>query len=103
MDGYLVLQEYAGPYSDPTRLNVVDWEATSASVLEPPSRCRISDSRPSQTIVGLAGQEGTGNQMTLVLVRALDKDRRAADWQWADRPLMDLAGWDSRMLYSMHG
>jgi hypothetical protein len=120
-DGYLVLQEYAGQYADPTRMNIVDWEATSSLALERllHAAFRVAGHR-KQLFVWSATlshekldllakhrfssvEEGTGNLMNFVLVRALAEDRPQPEWLLAGRLLTDLSEWDIRMLYSMHG
>jgi hypothetical protein len=121
LEGYLVLQESASGYSDPTRLNVVDWEATSTLALDRllEAACRIAGhgkelfvwsatlsreklDRLAKGRFRLQEEERLGGHTNSILVRSLVTGRPVADWLLAGKSLADLADWDVRMLYSMH-
>jgi GNAT superfamily N-acetyltransferase len=121
LDGYLVLQEYTSDRADRIRLNIVDWEgitpAIQSGLLE--AAVVFANDRPlwmwAATLPQLAAdmlkQRGfrmRGTEPALpappsVLVRPLRHDLADGEWQLAGQSLLDLANWDLRMLYSMHG
>lgn len=122
MEGYLVLQEYTSEFADKEVLNVVDWEGTDAAVKAELLRaaCSYATNRvliiwsatlpPEATAVlhakgfKLVWQaQSMVNQIPAVLVRPVRDENLDSDWLLADRRLLDLANWELRMLYSMHG
>jgi hypothetical protein len=120
LDGYLVLQEYTSQFANKEVLNIVDWEASSATVGEAllQAALRIAQGRrlliwsatlPSSTI-GLLKQHGFRSAPPpklptppAVLVRSLKTNQPISEWAFAGRSLLRLENWDLRMLYSMHG
>lgn len=121
LDGYLVLQEYTSDRADRIRLNIVDWEgitpAVQSGLLE--AAVVFANNRPlwiwAATLPQLAADmlkqrafrmRGTPPDLPAppsVLVRPLRHDPPDGEWQLAGQPMLDLAHWDLRMLYSMHG
>jgi GNAT superfamily N-acetyltransferase len=121
LEGYLVLQEYRSDFADHDRLNIVDWEGSSPAVQWDLLRaaCVVAHDRPlwiwaatlPEAAAGLlkgrdfriVGEPPTLPAPPAILVHPLRNDQPEGDWQFADRSLLDLANWDLRMLYSMHG
>jgi hypothetical protein len=118
LEGYLVLQRYRTGHPSPGRVNVVDWEAASDRVLhgllsravawgDCPTLVCWTATLPAARLAALDAFEFrsepvNGHHETSLLVRCTD-ERPAEEWQLGDRPLLDPASWDLRMVYSMAG
>ena len=120
LDGYMVLQRHRGGRTEPVRVNVVDWEATDARVrrtlldaaltgefaelviwaatLDAETRelLRERGFTPIDEADAIRGVPG-------LMVRSVRDDVLPGDWTIGGRRLLDLANWDLRMIYSMHG
>jgi acyl-CoA synthetase (AMP-forming)/AMP-acid ligase II len=119
LDGYLVLQCQRGAHGR-ARVNVVDWEATDASI-----RDTLLDAALTDAFAELAtwtasldadtrdllrrraftpiDEADAARGVPGVLIRPVRDDALRTDWTIGGRRLLDLANWDLRMLYSMHG
>jgi GNAT superfamily N-acetyltransferase len=122
LEGYLVLQEYISDLAGRVGFNIVDWEATSSSVragllqkaialcsctelniwtatlpAETMSLLKENGFRPAEESAGVA------QSATCLLVRPVRDDLLETDWFLDDYRLLDMASWDIRMIYSMHG
>jgi hypothetical protein len=122
LKGYLVLQEYVTPYLSRTRVNIVDWEATSLHVNEELLRAAVSccglfdmeiwsstlDSE-KKTLLRNAGfnpvdeSKGMSQHQYCLLVRPLQDDIRDSDWAVGNVSLLDMVNWDVRMIFSTMG
>ena len=125
LEGYLVLQQYLSELSNRLRVNIVDWEGTTARVRsellhgairlgpfadlniwtatlgdEAKALLRKSGFRPVPE-----GQEGAGvgQDQPCLLVRSVRDDVPEVDWFLDTHRLLDMANWDIRMVYSMQG
>jgi GNAT superfamily N-acetyltransferase len=123
LQGYLVLQEYTSEYASEDVLNIVDWEATNAVILSGLLQAVVSAfakarpliiwsaTLPPPTIALLQRNgfhsvrrpKGTAPAPPAILVRPIARGQSDGEWMLAGRPLLELASWDLRMLYSMHG
>jgi hypothetical protein len=123
LEGYLVLQEYASDEDQRDVLNIVDWEASCIAVRAGLLQAAISAFAGAVPIViwsaTLPRQEIEILQNSrfhllkpprealrsppAILVRPIDQAGLAGEWKLANRPLLELASWDMRMLYSMAG
>ena len=122
LDGYLVLHEYASEMANHEVVNVVDWEAADPAVLERLLRgaIAIASRRPiviwsatlSQDAIALLLRHGFRAEASSkpnvlsppqLLIRKLRRDLVGGHWTLAGLPLLDIANWDLRMLYSMVG
>ena len=118
LDGYLVLREYTSPSADREPLHIVDWEAATPEVLARlvQAACSVAGSRkplfvwsatesPERTaVLAQRGFRSVKENWTAgLLVRAVAGNRGATDWSFAGRRMANLAEWDLRTLYSMHG
>jgi GNAT superfamily N-acetyltransferase len=122
LDGYLVLQEYLLESMDRTRINIVDWEATSdrvrAGLLQAVLRLgyfpelRIWSATLPAGTKGLLedigfrlkeGKSGINDEQDCILVKPLREGAGETDCVLANRRLQDIADWDVRMIYSMRG
>jgi hypothetical protein len=121
LEGYLVLQEYQSDFGDQDRLNIVDWEGSSAAVKRDMLRaaCVVAHDRPlwiwaaslpevearllERRHFRIVGEPPTHPMPPAILVHPLRDGQSELNWQFADRSLLDLSNWDLRMLYSMHG
>jgi hypothetical protein len=120
LDGYLALR--ASAYSPGGRAEIVDWEATTPEVRTRLLAAAIAwgefselsiwaatlgpDARAALHHHGFASpahlsQPGEKDDLPpTILVRPVDRGRlKAKDWCLGDRPLLDLASWDLRMIY----
>jgi hypothetical protein len=114
-----VLQEHVNR-TEPRTLHIVDWEATSAPLLNrllqaaihvtgQDKQLYIWSSTLSEERLSLLAKNGfrsvaeSGYSMPPLLVRALANDRPPADWSLAGRRLVDFGEWDLRRLYSTLG
>jgi len=120
LEGYLVLQEYTSEAADHGVVNIVDWEASNATIQASLLQAAFafakggrlvvwSASLPPKTIT-LLKRHGFRSDKTprglvppAILVRTVRRDQLKDEWVLAGRPLLDLASWDLRMLYSMLG
>lgn len=121
LDGYLVVRRYRDEQASPLLADIVDWEATDDSVAStlldrvikwgqfpqlrswtatlPEARLRMmADSGFEATDLDRRARGLPG-----VLVIALGQRDPEAEWALNGRPLLDLAQWDLRQIYSMHG
>ena len=120
LEGYMVLQCQPGGQAGSARVNIVDWEATDATIrqalldaavrgafeelvswsasMDPETRdlLRRRAFSPIDEADAARGIPG-------ILIRPVRDDALGADWTVHGRRLLDLANWDMRMLYSMHG
>ena len=123
LEGYLVLQQYLSEFSPSmTRVNIVDWEATSQRVragllraathLAPFADLNIwtaTVGNETKNLLRDAGftpvQEGASvdQEQPCLLVRSVRADEPEAGWSLGDRRLREMADWDIRMIYSMQG
>jgi GNAT superfamily N-acetyltransferase len=123
LEGYLVLQEYTSDEDQRDVLNIVDWEASRIGVKAGLLQTTISAfagavpiliwsaTLPRQEIKLLQNSRfhllkpprEALRSPPAILVRPIDQARLAGEWKLANRPLLDLASWDMRMLYSMAG
>lgn len=120
-DGYLVVRRYLDRQGSPLRADIVDWEATgdgiAAALLDrvigwgqfaqlgswtgtlPETRRRMlaaSGFEPAELERRARGLPG----VLVIAVGGRDPD---AEWILNGRPMLDLAQWDLRQIYSMHG
>ena len=120
LEGYMVLQCHRGGHGRSVRVNVVDWEATEA-----PIRGMLLDAaltgRFTELVVWTAPLDAETRDLLRrraftpideadaargvpgILIRSVRDDRLRTNWTIGGRRLLDLANWDMRMLYSMHG
>jgi hypothetical protein len=120
LEGYLVLQEYTSEVADHGVVNIVDWEASNATIqigllqaafaFAKGRRLVIWSASLSPETIALLNRHGFRSDKTprglfppAILVRAVRRDQLKGEWVLAGRPLLDLANWDLRMLYSMYG
>jgi GNAT superfamily N-acetyltransferase len=123
LEGYLVLQEPVGENVDCKLLNIVDWEATSATVRERllqiaitsfahDRELRIWSATLPQSTIALLRNNGfrTIKPPTdmaalppAILVRPVAGYPLDREWTLGGQRLLDLASWEMRMLYSMLG
>ena len=123
LEGYLVLQEYTSKYADRNVLNIVDWEASDATIQEHLLEAAASvfakgreltiwsATLPGPTIAMLREKgfrflprpSQLNHFPPEVLVRSIVNPGSGGDWVLWGRSLLELANWDLRMLYSMHG
>jgi GNAT superfamily N-acetyltransferase len=122
LEGYLVLQEYTSEFADRGRVNIVDWEANGVAAKAELLRAAIALTRTGPLIVWSATQPPETTELLrkngfkhwrqmevrmgsgpAVLVRPACKERLEGEWLLAGLRMADLASWDLRMLYSMHG
>jgi GNAT superfamily N-acetyltransferase len=119
LDGYLVLQCQRGAHGR-ARVNVVDWEATDASIRDTLLDAALTgafaelvtwtasldaDTRDLLRRRGFTpiDEADAARGVPGVLIRPVRDDALRTDWTIGGRRLLDLANWDLRMLYSMHG
>jgi len=121
LEGYLVL---ATPLADPRptgRVNIVDWEARDDSVRADLLRAALTDSGFSELVTWTAtlgpdprrllrengfepvDAHRTARGIPCILVRPIRQEQLREDWMVSGRRLLDMANWDLRMIYSMHG
>jgi hypothetical protein len=122
LEGYLVLQEYISEYLDQNILNIVDWEASSTTTREDLLKVALmiaknrnlmiwSATFPQSTITLLrkwgfrftARPPHVAHFPPSILVRPIATSHLSGEWKLGGLPLLDLASWDMRMLYSMMG
>ena len=121
LEGYLVLQEYTSDLVDRERLNIVDWEGSNPAILLSLLRaaCVVAHDRPlwiwvatlPAEVISMLKRRGfrtveappSEPSPPAVLVRPLREDQCDGRWRFGHQSLLDLANWDLRMLYSMHG
>jgi len=119
LDGYLVLQCQRGAHGR-ARVNVVDWEATDASIRDTLLDAALTDAF-AELVTWTASLDADTRDLLRrraftpideadaargvpgVLIRPVRDDALRTDWTIGGRRLLDLANWDLRMLYSMHG
>jgi len=120
LDGYLVLQCQQGSPHDSGRVNVVDWEA-----IDPTTRWTLLDTAVTgsfgELVVWSAALDAENRDLLRrrafapideadaargvpgILIRPVRDDALRGQWTVGGRGLLDVANWDLRMLYSMHG
>jgi GNAT superfamily N-acetyltransferase len=120
LEGYIVLQSARGTHGHRARVNVVDWEATGgstrAALLDAARRGAFdelvtwtasldADTRELLRRRGFTpiDEADTARGVPGILIRPVRDEALRADWTIGGRRLLDLANWDLRMLYSMHG
>ena len=121
LDGYLVVRRYTDPRAQSRRADIVDWEASgeaidsvllnrviewgrfaelgcwTATLLEGRHRL-LTQARFEPTDLDLRARGMPG-----ILVIAQGREGSADGWNLNGRPLLDLAQWDLRQIYTMHG
>lgn len=121
LNGYLVLQAQLPGHPNRARVNIVDWEATSAATLRDLLRVAIDHGR-FEELTTWSATLGEGKRTILaehgfapapptkdskyrncLLARPTGDPLPAGNWTLAGRRLDDLSNWDLRLLYSMHG
>ncbi|MGE5278009.1 MAG: GNAT family N-acetyltransferase [Acidobacteriota bacterium] len=121
LEGYLVL---GTPLADPRptgRVNIVDWEARDESVREDLLRAALAEGVFPELVTWTATlgpdprrllQESgfepvdahrTARGIPCILVRPIRQEEPGQEWIVSGRRLLDMANWDLRMIYSMHG
>lgn len=118
LEGYLVLQAGRTPIG---RVHLVDWEARDEGVRADLLRAALGGgaypelwawaSTLSASARRLLQGNGfrprdrvkTAQGFPCVLVRPLTAEGATSEWKVGGRRLLDLADWDLRMIYSMHG
>jgi hypothetical protein len=120
LEGYLVLQEYTSPMLRRDVVNIVDWEASDATVQARLLEAAITFGKGRRMIIWsatlprpvIALLERYGFRSVhrppepadpAILVRSICRDTMAGKWELAGRNLQELASWDLRMLYSTNG
>jgi GNAT superfamily N-acetyltransferase len=123
LEGYLVLQEYTSEYFNREVVNIVNWEASNATIQEGLLKAALaifskgrelviwSATLPEPTIallckIGfrfLTPPTDVTCFPTAILVRPIAGFHLGGEWMLGDRLLLDLASWDLQMLYSMLG
>lgn len=118
LEGYLVLMERTSEFADKEALYVVDWEGTNAMVKAELLQAAFSYATNRAMYIWSAtlAPETTAAlnakgfkmlrqppEIPAILVRPVRDENLNSDWLLADRQLLDLANWELRMLYSMHG
>jgi GNAT superfamily N-acetyltransferase len=123
LEGYIVLQEQVGENVDRNLLNIVDCEATGATVLEHllqvattifahDRELRIWSATLPQSTIALLRNHGfrtvkpptdMTTPLPAILVRPVAGYPLNREWTLGGQRLLDLASWEMRMLYSMHG
>lgn len=119
--GYLILQGYFPDNQSRGKVNILDWEATSISVLKELLGAVILQgkfeqlfswtatlSAEKQAILAEAGfnpiQPTEGSKYkNCVIMRPIQNELLSEKWLISGHRLLDLSNWDLRMLYSMHG
>ncbi|MEP7305981.1 MAG: hypothetical protein ABJA98_10735 [Acidobacteriota bacterium] len=119
LTGYLVLRRAVSDRFDQTSAYISDWEAGDPGVMEELLRTAIrwggfshmiawaatlpDDARAILERAGFVNTGASARGMPCVLVRPVRGGRPEGEWTIAGRPLLDLASWELRMLYSMAG
>ncbi|HXZ84673.1 MAG TPA: hypothetical protein VEI82_04200, partial [Myxococcota bacterium] len=121
LEGYLVLKWSCAARAPSPRVQIVDLEAATASVLQALLVAAIEVGRfpelatwratRSPAVVDALGRsgfeavdgEGAGHDRPCILVRCLAEGRGHRDWTLQGVPLLELSRWDMRMLYTMAG
>lgn len=122
LEGYLILQEYLPEVLVRSVTNIVDWEASDervrAGLLQAALRLghfpdlRIwgatlpADARSLLENSGFrpcVGDSGIADPQKCILVKPLEEGIPENDRMLAGRRVLDIADWDIRMAYSMHG
>jgi GNAT superfamily N-acetyltransferase len=122
LEGYLVLQEYTSEFADKEVLNIVDWEGTTPTVkveLLQAARHYAANrvlstwaaTLPIETVTMLKAEgfakpgqrQEVPPPIPALLVRSVRDENLESDWMLGGGRLSDLADWDLRLLYSMHG
>ena len=119
LTGYLVLRRSLSDRFDQISTYISDWEASDPSVKEELLRTAIrwggfshmiawaatlpADAREMLDRAGFVDSGASARGMPCVLVRPVRGGRPEAAWTIAGLPLLDLASWELRMLYSMVG
>jgi GNAT superfamily N-acetyltransferase len=123
LEGYLVLQEYASEHDGRNVLNIVDWEASCLAIKARLMQATISAfagtvpvmiwsatlPRPEIELLQNTGFRSLKpprdplRSPPAILVRPINQAQLHDEWKLGNQPLLDLASWDMRMLYSMSG
>ena len=123
LEAYLVLQEYTSESADHRSLNIVNWEASSATTQErllTVASTNFAKGRDltiwaatlSQPTIALLRKSGfrflkPPKNVTqfppVILVRPIAGFNLGGEWILGGRHLLDLENWDLQMLYSMYG
>ena len=122
LKGYLVLQEYVSRYLSRTKVNIVDWEATSVNICAELLRAAITLCDFTEMVAWSATMDGekkillrdTGfnpaddskgmaQHQHCLLVRTVQDEMLDTDWAIDNVPLLDMANWDVRMIFSTMG
>ena len=121
LEGYMVLQSYGCESSGGGRVNIVDWEGTSLQIQTELLQVALhwgnfrelfswttTLSGEKKAILANAGfkpiqpQQGS-KYRNCVIVRSVRDDMLDRESIIANHKILDLANWDLRMIYSMHG
>ncbi len=119
LEGYLALTtRLSGPAG---RVYIVDWEASADSVRTDLLRALVTDCGFPELVTwsatlgpgprnllresgfGPVDSERTARGIPCILVRPIRQEQLREDWMVSGRRLLDMANWDLRMIYSMHG
>jgi len=120
LDGFMVLQCQPGGQAGSARVNIVEWEATSATIREALLDAALRGAFAELVIWSASMDTNTRDLLRRrafapideadaargvpgILIRPVRDDALRAEWTIHGRRLLDLANWDMRMLYSMHG
>lgn len=120
LDGYMVLQCQPNGQAGSARVNIVDWEATDATIRDALLDAALQGAFAELVIwsasmdaerrdllrrraFGPIDEADAARGVPGILIRPVRDDALRADWTIHGRRLLDVANWDMRMLYSMHG
>lgn len=121
LEGYLILATpiVGAPWVG--RVNIVDWEARDESVQADLLEAALASGGFSEIVAWTATLQPearrllrgrgfvpvdahrTARGFPCILVRPIREERLREDWVVSGRRLLDMANWDLRMIYSMHG
>ena len=120
VDGYMVLQCQPDGQAGSARVNIVDWEATDATIREALLDAAVRGAF-AELVIWSASLDAESRDLLRrrafapideadaargipgILIRPVRDHALRAEWTIHGRRLLDLANWDVRMLYSMHG
>lgn len=120
LDGYMVLQCQPNGQAGSARVNIVDWEATDATIREALLDAALQGAFAELVIwsasidaesrdllrrraFGPIDEADAARGVPGILIRPVRDDALRGEWTIHGHRLLDLANWDMTMLYSMHG